>query len=322
MSDIFRFLIIFSLFITVKSFFTRIPEGHVGIYSFLEQIDSKTIKSSSAYFPLISTITLVKYIQDTDNVANVNCVSSEGVNINIPNIEIANKIDPNKVVSTIKEYGFDYDKKLVVRPLAQYMRELCAKRTVDQIEITDFANLDDLLKVEIQRQNNDLGTGITIDYVRLDSPVIPEQLKKKKVELAEEKANKILAEERIKRIETEKAAEVLVAIRDNDIKQENAKRDNERILQNAQAEREKKGIENAMLLEQTQTNVQRIRLEAIANAEKMELEARALRQLYDIPEYANVQKANAISDKTSMVYFGDKVPSFLPYGTQLPQKAT
>jgi regulator of protease activity HflC (stomatin/prohibitin superfamily) len=304
-----KLIYVLSIIYIVSGFYTTVPEGYIGIYRIMGQIDNQIISKLSFYLPIYSDITLVKYIQDTDHVTNVKCVSKEGVDINIPDIEIANKIDKNKIIEMVKQYGLDYDTKLVVKPLAQYMRELCASRTVDQIEIEDFHKLDDLLQTEIQRQVNSIDSGITIDYVRVTSVVVPPQIKDKRLKLAEEKANKILAEEAMKRKEVEKATEALVAKRDNDIKMENTRMENERLMQHAEAERKRKGIENAIILEATQTNVQKIKLEAIANAEKMELEAKGLRELFAIPEYANVKKFEAISDKTEMVYWGNQLPT-------------
>ena len=64
-----------------------------------------------------------------------------------------------------------------------------------------------------------------------------------------------------------------------------------------------------MLLESTQAYVQKIRMEAEANAHKMEMEAKGLRQLFEIPEYANVKKMESIADNTQMIYWGDKLPT-------------
>lgn len=164
-------------------YFTTIPEGYVGIYSIMGQIQDRYITSSRFYLPFYSSIKLVKYIQDTDHVYDTKCVSKEGVDINIPDIEIANKIDKKNIVNMVKLYGFDYDTKLVVKPLAQYMRELCANRTVDQIEIHDFYMLDDLLKTEIQRQVDSIQSNITIDYVRVTSVIVPREIKEKTAEI-------------------------------------------------------------------------------------------------------------------------------------------
>jgi len=315
MKSIIKMIIIVLSLVNVDSFFTRVPEGYVGVYSVMGQIQDKLITQTCPYMPLYSDVTLVKVVQDTDHVTNVKCVSKEGVDINIPDIEIANKIKKESVVNTVRSYGFEYDKKLVVKPLAQYMREICAVRTVDEIEIIDFHKLDDLLREEIQRQVDSIDSGITIDWVRVTSVVVPPQIKEKRLKLAEEKANKILAEEAMKRTEIEKATQALISKRDNDIKMENTKMENQRMLQSVEGERQRRSVENAILLESTKTNVEKIRMEASANAEKMELEARGLRLLYEIPEYASVKKFEAISDKTEMVYWGNELPTNVFMGT-------
>jgi len=311
-------VLLFTLINAIFAFYTSVPEGHVGVYRIMNQIQDNLITKFTTYLPIYSDIILVKYIQDTDHVTNIKCVSKEGVDINIPDIEIANTIKKEKVIPMLRLYGPTYDNVLVVKPLAQHMRELCAARTVDQIEIEDFHMLDDLLKTEIQRQVDSIDSGITIDYVRVTSVIVPPQIKEKRLKLAEEKANKILAEEAMKRKEVEKATEALVAKRDNDIKMENTRMENERLLQHAEAERKRKSVENAIILEATKVNVERIKLEAQANAEKMELEAKGLRLLFDIPEYANVKKFEAISDKTEMVYWGNQLPTNVFLGNTPP----
>lgn len=294
---------------TTHGFFTTVPEGYVGVYRVLNQIQDGLVTDFTFYNPVWTEITLVKVVQDNDQVENIKCVSKEGVNLNIPNIEIANKIKKEHVVDVVKSYGFDYDKKLVVRPLAQYMRELCAERTVDQVEITDFHLLDDLLKTEIQRQVDSINSGITIDYVRVTTVEVPREIKDKRLKLAEEKGNKILAEETMKRAEIEKNHQAMMAKRDNDIKMETAKMENSRALANVEAERQRRSVENAILIESTRTSVEKIKMEAEANAHKMEMEAKGLRMLYEIPEYANVKKMESIADNTQMVYWGDRLPT-------------
>ena len=292
----------------------RIPEGHVGVYSINGQIQDKLITSTTFYSPSFSKIELVKFIQKENTTGWLTCIVKYGIHLNISEIKIGNRIDKEKIIPIVKLYGYDYDTKLVVNPLAQYMRELCTTLTVDEIEITEFHKLDDLLREEIQRQNDAINSGITIDYVRVATVDVPKEIKDKRLKLAEEKANKILAEEVMKRTEIEKSSEALVAKRDNERMIENANKANEMMIKNIEAEKQKKSVENSMALEATQTKVQEIKLEAIANAEKMELEAKVLRELYNVPEYANVQKAQALSDK-AVIYFGEKIPNNMFIGT-------
>lgn len=309
MNIIFLVVLLSVLVNSANAFFTTIPEGYKGVHSILGQIQPNLINSSSMYMPLYSSIQMVKYVQDTDHVLNVKCVSKEGVDVNVPDIEIANKINPAYIIPVIKQYGFDYDKKLVVNPLAQYMREICAVRTVDEIEITDFHKLDDLLKTEIQRQVDSINSGIVIDYVRVTSIVVPHQIKDKRLKLAEEKANKQLAEESMKRKEIEKNTEAMVERLDNERKAATAKQDHERKLTEAKAERERRGEVNAMLLEETKTNVARKLLDAEAERDSTILIAQGTKVLYAIPGYTDLESTKAIANNTEIIYMGDKLPT-------------
>jgi regulator of protease activity HflC (stomatin/prohibitin superfamily) len=309
MNIIFLVVLLSVLINSANAFFTTIQEGYKGVHSILGQIQPKLINSSSMYMPLYSTIQMVKYVQDTDHVLNVKCVSKEGVDVNVPDIEIANKINPAYIIPVIKQYGFDYDKKLVVNPLAQYMRELCTQRTVDEIEITDFYKLDDLLKSEIQSQVDAINSGITIDYVRVTAISIPQKIKDKRLELAEEKAKKILEEEQMKRIQIEKDKAAMISRRDNEILATKEKQEHERKLIDAKAERERRGEVNAMLLEETKTSVTRKLLNAEAERDATIIIAQGVKELHAIPGYVELEATKAIANNTEIIYIGDKLPT-------------
>ena len=296
------------LFNVVNCIYTTIPQGYVGVYSYLNKIQDELVEDFTVYNPITSNVQLVKIIQDNDYVDNVKCISKEGIYLMIPQIEIANKIKKEHVINITKNYGTDYDKKLVVRPIAQFIRELCAERTIDEIVITDFHLLDNLLKTEIQRQVDEIDSGITIDYVRIMSVDFPEDIRKLRLEKEKEKNNKGIQEEAMKTEQVKKNKEAMVAKLDNEIKIENSRVENNRLLQNVNADRQRKTIENIIIIETTQTNVQKIRLEAEANAYKMETEYKGIKLLYSVQEYANVKKMESISDNTNVIYYNDKLP--------------
>jgi regulator of protease activity HflC (stomatin/prohibitin superfamily) len=279
-----RAVFFFNALLTAEAFYAAIPSGHVGVWSWMGQIQPNLQKGVNLFNPLTSDIRQVKYIQDTDSLKNLRCVSKEGVNIEIPSIEIANRIDPESVVSVVSRFGFNYDAVLVLNPLGQRMRELCADRTVDEIEITDFHSLDDHLKEEIQKQVDTVNSGITIDWVRITNVIIPPEIKQKRLELAAEKANKQLVEERGKRIAIEKQQEALIQ-----------KADNERALA------------------ATKLKAEQIEALAIANAEAARLEAISMATLYAIPGYVEVMKVQALKDNLK-VYFGDNLPGNMYLG--------
>lgn len=286
--------------ICVKSFFTDVPTGYIGVYSILNEIQDKPLTTFSWFVPMYSKVTLVKYIQDSDYIEDTRCVTVEGVETVVPRIEIANEIKPDYLIKIVKLYGFNYDKVLVVNPLAQRIREICASRTVDELTQSGFHELDDMLKTWTQAENDNLGTGIKINYVRLSQLTIPKELKDKKLALAEEKANKILAEEKIKRVKTEKESEMFIAQRNSEIKAAEATKNNEIMISNMKAKQQEQYIQNEMIV-----------ASAIANAEKIREEARALMEMYAIPDYANVKKVEALS-QNQKIYYGDRLPINFP----------
>jgi len=107
---------------------------------------------------------------------------------------------------------------------------------------------------------------------------VPDTIKQKRLELAAEKANRILAEERKNRVAIEKETEAIIQ-----------QADNERFLS------------------ATRREVEQITLLANANSESTRLEALGLAKLYEIPGYAEVLKIQALSGNMK-VYFGDHLP--------------
>jgi regulator of protease activity HflC (stomatin/prohibitin superfamily) len=265
--------------VVVEGVFVAVSSGHVGVWSWMGQIQPEVYTGVTLYNPLFSSIRSVKYIQDTDKLEHLRCVSREGVPVDIPSIEIANRIDPAFIVSVVSRFGFEYDTVLVLRPLGQLMRELCANRTVDEIEITDFHLLDNLLKQEIQRQVTDLQTGIEVNWVRITNVEIPKEIRQKRLELAAEKANKLLIDEQGKRLVSVKQQEAYVQEADN-----------------------KRALAATML------EAQQIEALAVANAEAARLQAESVKELYGIPGYVEVLKVQALKDNLK-VYFGSDLPT-------------
>ena len=283
---------------TANAIYTTIPEGYVGIYKWLGQVQPNIIKSATLFNPLFSTIELVKYIEDPDEVNNVKCVSKEGVDITIKSIQIANKINPDSVINTVKLYGTNYDKKIVTDPLEQKMREVCAELTVDELEITRFKELDDILKMDIQAQINAKELDITVTWVRITGIVVPPEIKAKRLALASEKAEKVLVEERNKRITTEKIHEESIARKHAEIELQKAKAANEIRLENAHAEKQMKSIEFETLVK-----------EGEARAQKIRLEASALQDMDKLVNYYRLEEMKALANGSKIIYWGNSLPS-------------
>ena len=80
-----------------------------------------------------------------------------------------------------------------------------------EIYIEKFDQLDDQLRDFLQTENNKLNTGISVDFVRLSKPTLPEALQKNYDKIANEKtALKALMEEK-KRLAQENENKIMVA---------------------------------------------------------------------------------------------------------------
>lgn len=298
-----RYIIVSLFIVYVNSFYMAVPEGHVGLYWVLGKLQPTLIRGLTFYLPLYSSVTLVKYVQDHDeakdynDISKLSCVSREGVKLTFDSVKIANKIDPNAVISVVKLYGESYDKVLVVRPIAQRLKELCANMTVDEIEITRFNELDDILKEYIHEQVKEFN--ITVEWVRISGIEIPTELRVKRLALATEKSQKLLIDEQAKNEKAKKEHELYLSLEDERKETNKAKAVAERLLIEADARLKEKEIDNRILI-----------ANAKAISEKNLLEYQNLKNLYSIQGYAEHQIALAISNNEK-IYYGEKIPNFI-----------
>jgi hypothetical protein len=273
-----------------------IPEGSCAIYFQYGQVIPGKIKCTlTAPFGLDGTIWtpgmesyLVKVAEDEDEANDIWVVSKEGVQIRFPRVRIANIIAKDKVESTISRFTRRFDDKLVTDPIGHYLRELCTGWTAEEIEISRFGELNELILNFIQQRNKELDTGITINWVRIDPPIVPDALRKKRQELAEERAEKLVMQERNQRMQVAKDGEIAAARRDGEIALQRAADANQKALQDAQARQEQNKIEMEILV-------------ATANArlEATRLEAEGLRLLTQNPQMAELQLRRALPATTT-----------------------
>jgi len=108
------YIIISSILAIVKGCFVTIPSGHIGVYSWLYEIQNETMKTAIFYNCIMGKIDVVRYIPDSDFRENILVPSSEGIEEKVLRVEISNSIDPKYIIQVVKEY----DQKLVVEPMA------------------------------------------------------------------------------------------------------------------------------------------------------------------------------------------------------------
>lgn len=298
-------LITFLIVQQAAAFYAPVPSGHIGIYYWMGQIQNQSQTGFNFYNPFTSDIKYVKYIQDADQTSAA-CVSKEGVPINFPHIEIANEIKPDFVIPTVRRYGLEYDTVLVLRPVQQAIREMCATRTVDEIEIHDFRTFDNLLKQEIQEQVDAVNSGITINWVRIHNVVVPDIIKSKRIAIADEKAQKALAEEMAKKITVQKQTEAAVQAADlaRSVAAQRAQAEKDEIIAFTEANR----VRMAATAE-----ADKIRTLSVAETEAMARKVAELKKFFDINGYANVEMVKALGPNMK-IYFGPDLPNHMFLG--------
>lgn len=247
-------MFLFLLLATTRAFMRTIPSGHVGVYSWMGQLRPDLRYGVSFYAPGVSTITTVKFVQNEDTAKEVQCTSSDGVRVYIPWIQIANRIQQTRIVPVVTEYGFHFREKLVVAPVSDYMRKICVNLTVEEIEIKYFHQLSEVLRTELQRQVDVVQSGMTIDWVRIGTIIVPDAIREKRLQLAIEKAKKTVVEEKTQRITQEKQQEAFVQTAD---------------LQRARATHD---LQNEMDIQNAKTNAEISLIETMRNVDKKRIE--------------------------------------------------
>ena len=273
-----------------------IPEGTCAIYFQHGQVIPDKIKCAlTAPFGVDGTIWtlgmesyIVKVAEDEDEATDIWVVSKEGVQILFPRVRIANIIAKDKVESTISRFTRRFDDKLVTDPIGHYLRELCTTWTAEEIEISRFGELNELILQFIQQRNKELDTGITINWVRIDPPRVPDELRRKRQELATERAEKLVVRERNQRMQDVKDGEIAAARRDGEIALQRAADANRKALQDAQARQEQNEIEMSILIKSAE-----------ARLEATRMEAEGLRLLTQNPEMAELQLRRALPATTT-----------------------
>lgn len=264
-----------------------IPEGSCAIYFQYGQVIPGKIKCAlTGPFGMDGTIWtlgmesyLVKVAEDEDEANDIYVVSKEGVQIRFPRVRIANTLAKDKVESTISRFTRRFDDKLVTDPIGHYLRELCTTWTAEEIEISRFGELNELILNFIQQRNKDLDTGITINWVRIDPPHVPDALRKKRQELAEERAEKLVVRERNQRMQDVKDGLLAAATRDGQI-----------AVQQALDRQAKNRIELEITYETAQTQFK-----------VMELEASGLNLMTQNPAMATVTSYKALPSGATII---------------------
>ena len=288
----------------IDALWTTIRTGFVGVPVVYGKITPPLLQAGLGFYnPFTTYIEQVEIRAQSDSVTDVECITNEGLQLSFAKIEIGNILESVSVLGTVERFGPQYDRYLVTDLVRHQVNVICAQKTFHQIAISEFDQLDDHLKTFIQNENDRQQSGLTIMFVRLTKPKLPPSIEKNYLSLAEEKTRKQVIEEMKARINAEKESEMIVAARDNEIREQNADAENKMMIQKMRSQQQEQIIKNEMIVAEAKAQAQRISIEA-------EAQAQATSALFQIQGYAEVKVAEAMS-QNQKIYFGERVPNYI-----------
>ena len=281
---------------------TRVPTGHIGLWTkwntIIEPHQTPLDPGLHCYNPVAWSLTIVETRPQTDTLpTHLECRSNDGIILRIDKVDGGNQLPKSHALKTVSSYGEGYDRFLVLDEVKPNVADFCSRHTAQEIVIDKFEQFDDFVKGRIQQKNDDLDTGLQISFVRITTPRFPADMQKHFQDLANEKTRKKVLEQQQESEKIRKATEQMVARKDNDMKMEVVRHENDVLLSRVQARKEEQSINNHIIVET-----------AKANAEKLTLEAQALQAMHNVRGYVELKQAEALSHNMK-VYWGDKLPN-------------
>ena len=299
---IYSFILLLLFCVSANAICTRVPTGHIGLWTkwgaVIEPDQQLLDPGLHCYNPMAWSLTIIETRPQTDTLPNsLECRSNDGIILMIDKVDIGNQLPKNYALKTIMNYGEGYDRFLVLDEVKPNVADFCSRHTAQEIVIDKFELFDDFVKNRIQEKNDALSTGVQISFVRITTPRFPADMQKHFQDLANEKTRKKVLEQQQESEKIRKATEQMVARKDNDIKMEVVRHENDVLLARIQARQEEQKINNHIIVET-----------AKANAEKLTLEAQALQAMHNVRGYVELKQVEALAQNTK-VYWGEKLPN-------------
>ncbi|XP_027566864.1 LOW QUALITY PROTEIN: erlin-1 [Pipra filicauda] len=292
-------LLVFLLYSAIH----RVEEGHLAVYYRGGAL--LTSPSGPGYHIMLPFITTFKSVQttlQTDEVKNVPCGTSGGVMIYIDRIEVVNKLAPHAVYDIVRNYTADYDKTLIFNKIHHELNQFCSAHTLQEVYIELFDQIDENLKLALQKDLNVMAPGLTIQAVRVTKPKIPEAIRRNFELMEAEKTKLLIAAQRQKVVEKEAETDRKKAIIEAEKAAQVARIHYQQKIMEKETEKRISEIEDAAFLarEKAKADAEYYTARKLADANKLKL----------TPEYLELMKYQAIA-ANSKLYFGDRIPGVL-----------
>uniref|UniRef100_A0A8C8SXY4 Erlin-1 n=1 Tax=Pelusios castaneus TaxID=367368 RepID=A0A8C8SXY4_9SAUR len=291
------------LVLLLHSSIHKVEEGHLAVYYRGGAL--LTSPSGPGYHIMLPFITTFKSVQttlQTDEVKNVPCGTSGGVMIYIDRIEVVNMLAPHAVYDIVRNYTADYDKTLIFNKIHHELNQFCSAHTLQEVYIELFDQIDENLKLALQKDLNIMAPGLTIQAVRVTKPKIPEAIRRNFELMEAEKTKLLIAAQKQKVVEKEAETERKKALIEAEKAAEVAKIHYRQKVMEKETEKRISEIEDAVFLarQRTKADAEYYTARKMAHSNKLKL----------TPAYLELKKYQAIA-ANSKLYFGNSIPSML-----------
>jgi regulator of protease activity HflC (stomatin/prohibitin superfamily) len=154
-----------------------VDEGYVGMYwRGGALLKSTTNPGFHVLVPLVTRFEQVQITMQTDHVINVPCGTSGGVMLTFDRIEVVNRLNQSFALETVRKYSVHYDRIWIFDKIHHVMNQFCSSHSLQEVYITQFDSLDEILVTALQEDCTKYQTGIEIIAVRVTKPRIPESV--------------------------------------------------------------------------------------------------------------------------------------------------
>jgi len=278
----------------------RVDEGHVAVYyrggALLSQISHP---GYHIMMPFITTFRSVQVTLQTDEVKNVPCGTSGGVMIYFDRIEVVNILNADYVFDIVKNYTADYDKTLIFNKVHHELNQFCSVHNLHEVYIDLFDQIDENLKVALQKDLTEMAPGLKVHSVRVTKPKIPETIRKNYEIMEAEKTKLLIAEQRQKVVEKEAETERKRAIIEAEKQSQVSKIEFEQKIMEKESIKQISVIEDTIHLDKEKSAADaefyRIRMQADSN------------KLLLTNEYLEMKRIEALGNNTKF-YYGPDIP--------------
>ncbi|OEL36824.1 Erlin-2 [Dichanthelium oligosanthes] len=249
----------------------QVPEGHVGVY-WRGGALLKTITPPGFHLKL-PWITQYEPIQ----VRDIPCGTKGGVMISFDKIEVVNRLRKEFVHETLLNYGVHYDKTWIYDKIHHEINQFCSAHSLQQVYIDMFDQIDETMKEAIQRDCTRYAPGIEIIGVRVTKPNIPSSIRRNFELMEEERTKALIAIEKQKVAEKEAETQKKIALSEAEKNAQVSKILMEQKLMEKDSSKRQEQIDNEMILKEAEANRQKLTpeflelrfIESIANNSKI-----------------------------------------------------